>query len=223
MSVTLAQLKERVRQRADMENSTFVEDDELVTYINSSIAELHDLLVAAYGSNYFLEDHSFSTVGGTPDYELPADFYKLSGVDVLIAGSDWASIKPFNFNERNRSLDVTWGLIGGPNLRYRLMGNNLKLSPTPNGTYQIKVWYTPKATELVADADTLNDLNQFSEYVIVDVAIKCLQKEESDVSVLMAQKTELRRRIEIMAENRDSGDSDSVSDVHSVNSGWGFE
>lgn len=217
MSVTLAQLKERVRQRADMESSTFVTDAELTTYINSSIAELHDLLVAAYGSDYFLSESTFSTVDGTANYSLPATFYKLVGIDCQINNSDWVSLRPFNFNERNRNQDLTFGTAGGPNLRYRVMGANVKLSPTPGGVYSMKVWFVPKATALSADADTFDDLNQFSEYVIVDSAIKCMQKEESDVSVLMAQKAELKRRIEVMAENRDAGNSESVSDIYAEN------
>lgn len=220
MSVTLAQLRTRARQRADMENSTFVSDSELNFYINSSIAELHDLLVSAYGSDYFLSTHSFSTVASTADYALPADFYKLAGIDAQYNGSDWVALRPFNFNERNRNQDLSVGTISGPDFRYRIMGSNIKLAPVPNAVHTIKVWYTPKATELSLDADTLNDLNQFAEYVIVDAAIKCLQKEESDVSVLMAQKAELRRRIEIMAQNRDASEPESVSDVYSANTDY---
>ena len=222
MSVTLLQLRNRSRQRADMENSDFVSDSELTTYINGSIAELHDLLVASYGSDYFLSSHTLTTVAGTESYALPADFYKLMGVDVQINNSEWSSIRPFNFNERNRNQELTWGVAGGPNLRYRVMGSNIKLSPTPDTAASVKVWYTPKATELTAEADTLDDLNGFAEYVIVDAAIKMLQKQEDDVSVLMLQKENLKRRIEIMAQNRDAGTSDSVSDIYAENNNfWG--
>jgi hypothetical protein len=222
MSVTLLQLKDRSRQRADMENSEFVTDAELTIYINGSIAELHDLLVASYGSDYFLSSTTFSTVAGTESYSLPADFYKLMGVDVQVSGSEWASIRPFNFNERNRNQELTWGVAGGPNLRYRVMGSNIRLSPAPNSAVSVKVWYTPKATALSADADTLDDLNGFADYVIIDAAIKMLQKQDDDVTVLMAQKADLKRRIEIMAQNRDAGTSDSVSDVYAENNNfWG--
>ena len=40
--VTLAQLKELVRQRADQQHSEFVSDSELVSYINNSYKELYD-------------------------------------------------------------------------------------------------------------------------------------------------------------------------------------
>jgi hypothetical protein len=218
MSVTLAQLRTRSRQRADMEDSDFVSDSELNGYINASIAELHDLLVAAYGEDYFLASpHAITTSNGTADYNLPTDFYKIKGVDVRLNSNDWSSIRPFNFNERNRNQDVTWGIIGGPNLRYRVMGSKIKFSPTPTGTYSVQLWYVPVATTLASDSDSLNDVNGFSEYVIVDAAIKMLQKEESDVSVLLAQKADLRKRIENMAANRDAGQPESISDIYAEN------
>jgi hypothetical protein len=103
-----------------------------------------------------------------------------------------------------------------------VMGSNIRLSPAPNSAVSVKVWYTPKATALSADADTLDDLNGFADYVIIDAAIKMLQKQDDDVTVLMAQKADLKRRIEIMAQNRDAGTSDSVSDVYAENNNfWG--
>ncbi len=56
MAITLTELKAESRQRADMENSNLVSDTELTTYINKSIAELHDLLSEAYGSEYFVKE-----------------------------------------------------------------------------------------------------------------------------------------------------------------------
>lgn len=223
MTVTLLELKTRARERSDMETSDFVTDSELTGYINSSLAELYDLLVSAYGEDYFLADpFAITTSNNISDYALPDDFYKLKGVDAKINGSDWYSVRPFNFNERNRNQDVTWGLIGGPNVRYRIMGSKIKLSPLPNGAYPLQLWYVPSAPVLAVDADEFNDVNGFSEYVIVDAAIKMLQKEESDVSVLMAQKMTLKRRLEEMSLNRDAGQPESVSDIYAENNEFWF-
>jgi hypothetical protein len=222
MSVTLLQLRTRSRQRADQETSNFIEDDELNGYINASIAELYDLMVAAYGSDYFLADYSFSIVSGTQNYTLPADFYKLKGIDVNLSNNNWFSIRPFNFNERNRNDNITWGVLSGPSIRYRIMGNNVKLSPNPDSNYSARVWYVPKATVLVADTDVFDDMNQWAEYVITDAAIKMMQKEESDTGTLEKQKAELKRRIEIMADNRDAGQPESVSDIYAENDEYWF-
>jgi hypothetical protein len=225
MTVTLLQLRTRSRQRADMENSDFITDAELNAYINASVAELHDLLVAAYGEDYFLADpHSITTVADTTDYNLPSDFYKLKGVDCRINNSQWFSLRPFNFNERNSNQDFRWAINNGPAIRYRVMGSKIKLSPAPDAAHTIKLWYVPTATTLSADADTLNDINNFSEYVIVDAAIKMLQKEDSDVSVLMMQKQALQRRLEVMSNNRDAGQPEAVSDIYAEdNNFWDSE
>ena len=214
MSMTLAQLRTEARFRANMENSKFVEDAELTSYINSAIAELHDLLISCYSNDYYINTYLFNTVGNTADYALPADFYQLRGVDVKLNAGEFFTINKFNFNERNRNTDLNWGLIGGPSLRYRLVGNNLRFNPTPDGAYQVRLWYIPVATKLVADSDTLADLNQYYEYVVVQAAIMMLQKEESDVSVLAALKADLRNRIQSMAQNRDADKADSVQDIY---------
>jgi hypothetical protein len=220
--ITLLELRNRARQRSDMESSDFVDDVELNGYINSSIAELHDLLVSAYGSDYFLSEYDFNILSGTTDYNLPADFYKLKGVDVKIQNNNWFSVRPFNFNERNRNQDITWGLLTGPSIRYRLMGGNIKFNPSPDGNYSARIWYIPKAAILTADTDQYDDLNQFAEYVVVDAAIKMLQKEESDVSVLLNQKQALKARLEQMANDRDAGQPLAVSDIYAENNEYWF-
>lgn len=222
MSHTLAELRLRTRQRADREASNFIEDAELNFLINGSVAELHDLMVSAGSADYSIQDTTFTTVANTDSYALPANFYKMKGVDAQITNDKWYSMRPFNFNERNRDNDVTWGLVNGPHIRYRLLGDNIKFSPAPEAAYNIRLWYTPVAPKLVLDTDTLKDLNFYAEYVIVDAAIKYLQKEESDVTVLQQQKAELKRRIETMANNRDEGQPESVSDIYAENSDFWF-
>lgn len=222
MSITLAEIKTQVRHRADMINSLFVTDPELLTYINASIAELHDLLIGAYDGDYFILNHSFSTVAATETYALPAAFYKLRGVDLRQGSNEWTTLRPFNFNERNANSDASTYAVTGNYFRYRIAGSNLLFSPPPSGIYDVKIWYTPIATKLVDDADVLNDVNQFVEYVVVDAAIKCLNKEESDVSVLMVTKGDLRKRIENMAQNRDSGQPESISDIYAENLDYYF-
>ena len=49
---------------------------------------------------------------------------------------------------------------------------------------------------------------------MVDAAIKCLLKEESDTQPHMIYKEQLRKRIESAAGNRDAGESYRISDVN---------
>jgi hypothetical protein len=94
--VALSDLRTLVRQRADQENSQFVTDEELRQYINRGYAELYDLLVTnATSEDYFLNSSTVTLVSGTQTYDLPADFYKLRGVD-LNMGSDTFPLRRYN-------------------------------------------------------------------------------------------------------------------------------
>ena len=61
-TVTLAALISQVRQRADMESSTFVSDSEIRTWLNSALAELHDIMVMAF-EDYYVKTKSYTLPG----------------------------------------------------------------------------------------------------------------------------------------------------------------
>jgi len=230
MTVTLLQLRTLARQRADLENSQYVTDSELNGYINNSVAELYDLLIGCYDSDYFIESIEFNSVPGQNDYQLPngtlysgaKPFYKLRGVDAKINTSNYFTLRPFNFNERNRNEDFAWSTLNGPLVRYRLVGDVLKFSPIPDGIRPVRVWYIPLAPILSSDSDTLKDLNAYHEYVVVDAAIKCRIKEELEIQTLLVVKEQLKKRIETMAQNRDAGNPESVSDIYAENNDYWF-
>lgn len=209
-TVTLSELRTQARQRADMVGSNFVSDSELNGYINASIAELYDLLVLNYGEEYFTSPtaHTFSTSSGTDMYDLPATFYKLSGIDVLV-GSRWVPIKKYQFKERNRGQDGS----RVRDARYRLHGSKVRFTPEPTGTHSVRMWYIPAPTKLSLDADTFDGISGWEEYVVVDAAMKMLSKEESDVSVLSKEKDRLTVRIQMASANRDVAEAECITDI----------
>lgn len=226
MSITLGELKIQSRDRADMRNSQFIEDAELTNYINNSLAELHDILIGAYNEEYVMEMVEFTSSGGVDNYPLPdgtnydgaPKFYKLRGVDVRVLENQWQTVHRFNWNERNADQNnVSWALGNYPWIRYRTVGSKVFFSRIPDVNSQFRFWYYPKCVVLVNDSDVYDDVNGYAEYVIVDAAIKMMQKEESDVSVLMAQKQALKVRIQEMAQNRDANEPESVSDIYAEN------
>ena len=226
MSITLSELRLRARERADMVDSQFVEQNELDFYINSSVAELHDILVQSYGEDYFVKKAVFNTVSQQDEYLLSTiitdnDFYKLRGIDAKTNGDDYFTLQRFNFNERNRfQHSGAWDHLGITNIRYRILGSKILFSPVPDRDLEVRIWYVPEAAKLVNDADEFEDFNQYAEYVVVDAAIKMLQKEESDVTVLMAQKEELKRRIEVASNNRDIESPESIQDIYIENDSY---
>jgi hypothetical protein len=225
--MTLLQLRTAVRQRADQVNSTFIADAELTSFINQSAYELYDVLVQKYGDGYYAKSATFTTDGVSETTALAADFYKLLGVDLQTTStpSGWLTLRPFTMAERNRNWRPNVGpVLGFTAIRYRLHGDNLWLTPLPVAGQTVRYWYVPRMTELTIDASTLEGISGWTEYVIVDAAIKCLVKEESDPSALMAAKAGLLKRIEEAAGNRDEGAPPTVSDVNNLDTygggGW---
>lgn len=218
----------------------FVTDPELISYINQSYFELYDLLVDKYGNNYYatvpiqfktngtdqfypLPDGIISfTSGITGQPIVPAPFYKLLGVDLGLAANldSFVTIHPFNFNDRNRyAVPNFQSFYGVTNLRYRIQANNLWLTPIPSQGQTIQVWQVPRMTTLATLNDTADGVSGWTEYIIIDAAIKCGQKEETDCQLLMAQKAAMMVRIEAAAENRDAGMPPTVSD-NQYNDAW---
>lgn len=241
--MNLQQIRIASQQRADRVGSNFVALPELNSYINQSCFELYDLLVTLFEDQYVAPPALFYTNGSLFRYPLPDGiltfkdingtnfipdpFYKLLGVDLGLnnANNAYVTVNRFNFIDRNRfvypnSASTIYGVF---NLQYRVLGNIIEFIPTPSASQPIRLWYIPKLRELLLDTDTLDSISGWSEYVITDVAIKILQKEESDVSVLAAQKMMLIKRINDSASNRDAGRPDTISDVRGSNSwgGWG--
>jgi hypothetical protein len=212
-TITLANLRTAVRRRADMVNSLFVSDAELTEYVNGSCAELHDLLVGRF-EEYYTKSASATIAAGASTFALPSDFLKLRGLDYLVDGaSDYATIHPFNFAERNKYGTGDLRRSDAPDIAYRLLESTVQIMPTDDAPGTYRVWYVRAWTDLSSDSDTLTTLNNWHEYVIVDAAIKCLQKEESDVSTLMMQKAALTMRIKNASIHRDAAEPETVADV----------
>jgi hypothetical protein len=223
----------------------FVTDPELISYINQSYFELYDLLITCFEDYYVAPPTLFTTDGVTSQYPLPdgvistfvnantglaytaPKFYKLMGVDIGVSGTQnaFVTLHKFDFISRNRYVypQLTSTYLGMFNLRYRLVGGTLMFIPTPSAGQYIKLWYYPVLTTLAALSDTADGISGWTEYIICDAAIKCMQKEESDCSMLMAQKAALIKRIEETAMNRDVGQADTISNTRTVTNRWGFD
>lgn len=214
-TVTLGTLRTLTRQRANMEVGQFCTDSEVNAYINLAAAELYDLLIAAYPDYYMAAPYPIALVSGTQAYSLPTTFYKLIGVDyVLDSQGNAVSLNPYQIGARNRFLFTpAFNAVGLSYLRYHLQGAQINFKPIPPSGGTVNLLYIPAFTDLSGDSDTFDTVDAWHEYVILDAAIKMLIKEESDVSMLMAQKADMKRRVEELAIARDIGAADTVTDT----------
>lgn len=222
---TVGNIRLQAQQRCNFENQPFVTNQEWASYINASYKELYDILIQKFGNDYFMATpYKYTTDGTLNLYPLPADFYKLMLVEVQLNGGDpnsWVTLKKFMFIQKNLwNYPNVYTMYGITNLRYRLTGNNLNLVPLPSGNQTIRIWYSPRPNQLINDTDTLDCVSGWEEYIIADICIKALAKEESDASVFIGQKQALLKRIEEAAENRDVGEPETVSDSKMRNFAW---
>ena len=215
---TLAQLREKVRERADQQTSNFITDSELTGYINASYGELYDILVSRF-EDYYSQTELFTISAGNT-HAVPSDFYKIHGMDLKLEGQ-WTTVYPYNFIERNRVDSRTRSVLGRLGVNYRLMGGTIFFVPEDRAPGDYQMWYIPSYTALVNAADTLVDVLNFEEYIIVDSAIKCNIKEETDPSALIMCKQQLTARIQAMASNRDAGSPERIGDVNAASQRFG--
>ena len=216
-TTTLAQLITRVRQRADMVGSTFVSDSEVVDYINVAMAEIHDLLVDKY-EDYFVSSTTYTLPADNPG-TLPSDFYKALGVDFLSGGLTYRMMR-FTFQERNMYNAPAIVASRIADTRYAIQGNQIKFIPSPSTSGTVTLIYVPESQQFSAGSTSDTIVSKappiakgYEEYLVVDAAIKCLMKEESNTQPHMIYKEQLRKRLEAASANRDAGESSKITDV----------
>jgi hypothetical protein len=217
ISRTLTQLRTKVRQRADMENTAFVSDSEVNDAINLAARSLFAALIQAYGEGHFESTTTFSTVAGTYSYSsaLPSDFYRMLGMTAVVSGEE-IDIARGNVEDMNRGdlLSVAWDDVDG--VFYDLRGQTIRVSPTPSAVYTVTIRYVSAnlffttgdtaLVEMTADTDKIKlEELLWEDYVITHAAIRCMRKEQSDTSELKQDLAEVAGQISKSAVLRDQG------------------
>ena len=223
---TVGNINLECRQRANKENSQFYTDQEMTSMISQSHKRLYDKIVTAYGDDYYVATpYAWATAQNQQLYPLPTDFYKLLLAEVALNPQDpnsYITLKQFNMIQKNLfNYPNLYNMYGISNLRYRLNGNNLMIVPQTQGGQTIRIWYAPRPNQLLKQTDLVDGISGWEEYVVADVCIKMLAKEESDVSVFAAYLAQEDKRLDEMAKNRNLGEPQTVSDSKYRNFGWG--
>lgn len=204
---TLAQVRTRIRQRSNNEhtNGQFVTDAELTGLINVSYKDLYGTLVDF--SLHRAETTYTVTADGSSSYALPVGLYAV--LNVYRVDNGCRTRLPRHSDRQRPDANNS-----GPAASYRMRGSSIVFDTVPSsGTYEID--YIPSPGDLSADADTLDAVLAWDEYVVVDVAIKVLQKEGSleEAAMLMQERERILRRIENQANAAEFTESRVVEDV----------
>ena len=143
-NVSLTELRTLTRQRADMQNSQFVDDTELTRYLNNSWGELYNLIIDNFNEDYYTTTNTFTLTSGTDSYSLPSDFYKLRGVDLVVTTTESVPLRRYNWAERTRN-SVT---VRARDYRYRVQKGSIVFTPVPSTNDSIKSFYIPSPRKL---------------------------------------------------------------------------
>ena len=206
--MSLLELRQRSKETADRVDSDFVTASEWNSFLRLAMYELYDLLITTF-DDYNIAPAVFINTNGTIfQYALPdgtnyrggtfggatgvpaSRLYKLSGIDLGVNTSNnaWVTLHAFDWIDRNQYVypNSTSTIYGVYNMRYRMMGTNLVLIPTPAGNQQLRLWYAPVLPALLKDTDlTTIGYSGWLRYPIVRAAKYALDKEEgSDTSKL---------------------------------------
>lgn len=188
-AVTLATLRARAREYADMRQPGFVQDDAfgLDGHINDALQELLSIAAEAFGGGLAIQT-PINSVADQEQYDLPADLFKV----VTLEYHD----RPLE----KYSLDQVGMIRSEPCAcpRYMTEAGNTKLRifPAIQEVVPLRLWYIPSYPILSEGGTTSVTLPPHGDsYVAARAAMSLLAKEESDFSYPMGQMQAFEQRI----------------------------
>ena len=212
---TLAQLWSSAQLMADMPNTTFATAAEGYERINYSIARLWGEIAHSDGGDYFREARTLTTTAnqayteigstGSSLNTLAGSYLKLISLEVTLDGMPQTIPELPEWEDRHAfARETGWSgrsgfswLQGGPfyTHEYSATGARIHWWPTPAAAHTVTAWIIPSAPVLAQTSDTFDGINGFEDAVIHDVAIYLKQREESDPSLLMAERNRIMAHI----------------------------
>lgn len=196
----------RIREMSDMENTQFVTDNEIIRRVNQSYRRLYNEIVSTF-QDYFTTTDTITTVASTAEYDLPDDFYKLVGVDYLDGDRPY-SLKRLEYSQRNTRLWPTTRPYA-----YVLRQETITIYPTPSSSDTLTVSYIPVPDDLAAGG-SFNAFNGWDQYIVEQVSIQLLAKEESSTTELREQFALTRADIMSYFQSKDAGEAIKMRDIY---------
>lgn len=197
MAQTLSDLRSTSRAKADESSTGFITNAVLDGYLNQGVTLIRNKIIQRF-ENYLIVEGTalngglFNTVATQQAYALPSDMQKLVRVEYRQANSttdnDWRRVPTLNIGTDAGStyFPIREGYL--PEFGYFIAGDNIYFKPVPATIYSIRLWYIPRGTRMVLDADTTGIPSEYDDLVSEFGAIQCLRqsgeqlyKESSDI------------------------------------------
>lgn len=214
-TITVSDLMTRIRNASDETGSKFIDDDELIEYIDSAYAEMYGILVDAY-QDYKISFANFTTQDtqdGVNIYQLPTNCYKVRGLDT----SSGLSATSFMFEEREKLANITYVNDGlRTNLRYCVLGDTMLILPTP-AAESLTLWFVPVPARITSSSQIIDGVAGFEQYIVTHACIEIANKNESDPAVFERKLARIEKKIISFAANRNAAEPRQVIDARGFN------
>jgi hypothetical protein len=197
------------------EADRFVQTAEVNDLINTAYKELYGQLIR-HGMQRSETVYTV-TATGAATYALPADFWALLGVHLVdTAGRRFPLERHDHRHRPDRSFN-------SDAISYRVVNTTLELSPVPlTGSYE--VLYVPLPGELTDDADLVDGVLGWEEYVVLWVAARLLKKEGSlaEANSCIQDAQALMQRIQDEAQAAELNNGNRIANTRHGISGRGL-
>jgi len=217
---TVAQLKTRALRMADHENSGFISAAEATDLVREAIREYIDMVEDPVGLEFLAQSYEFTTTPGSASYTVGNGttspyMYKLLAVQVTFDGRRHPVRKSTLMGMLDPDMGNGWTSPGA--VRYTMGpissgARTLLFFPAPQAAHAVTVLYVP-VVDTLDDSTIIPGLMGWDEFVVLSMAIKILDKEESDTKRLEARLEKCRARIMQAIADSDAGQTDQISDV----------
>jgi hypothetical protein len=203
----ISDLITEVRQTADMENTQFVTDTEIVKWLNNAYRRMYNLLIEAY-ENYKVSPKDLTTVANQTQYTLETDFLKLLKVFFVASDGREVPLIRIPMQEMGR-----YSRVDNRPRVYCLLGDKLYLWPVSAAGVTIRYYYVPAATVFTSATTNVDFAQHMDEYCVIWAAVKCLIKEKTPCNELINDREKLELDCIRMANPRDASEAQVISDV----------
>jgi len=224
LTKTLAEMRSGTRRLANAQGTTALlrhPDADINDYVNRGLGSLHRRLTTALPDQRFLASTTFTTTANVATEALGiATFDHLISVELSADGRRvW--LVGYEMHERAALINPAAPQTGVP-YTYRLRGDNIELLPTPDGAYEVTLWYVPTSVQLTGDAQTFDTISRLDDYIEAYAARRIAIKDKNwDLrDACSSILGELESEIDVLARNRDRNSPPRIVDVYQADR-WG--
>jgi hypothetical protein len=213
VAYTRLQVRNQIKQRCNLENTSAQQNSEIDTHINDAASYTHDFLIGAWGERYSRQATVFPTVAGTALYTLAAtNFYKPIRV-VATFDNVLYPLKPYSIMEKivsmtPRSWDPRWLPEYALNIAAADGTNKIEFYPFPDTVYVVAIEFHPTAPTYSLDADLIKIPHV--DLLVMEACIRVKDKDERESSRFMQERALIQKRIEDWVGSADLGNVDGT-------------